>query len=607
MVKGSFKKGDDIMFKSVIFYFFCFVSVFSVINVSAVEERCQCYSARAAENYRLPFNSSSWPPHKIESTKNFFIKSIEDLKSKITIKIDYLDYTSDYDEYCNLYSRYSKQKQIILNKCGDFSANSGASYPSRLESLYGCEYELAKLHYDWSIAHENFLLNHKKCGQSSTISGCRSLDPEIYQKHIDEINKNRAAAEKLRLEKRREADQQFQNIATFCMHKHVTLRTYFEHALHQINQGDYVSVMQTTKKLIDYASEASKAEYLKAETYVQLGVACSMSFEFGQAIEALTEALIIDPTNSEAYLERAIAYFELGNFELAIRDFLASGNSVKKVLPLDPYNLEFAIGLAKGGHAGLIDGTLEMPASLMNTIYGLGRLLWAGATHPIDTYGELSESVHEIIIYLRTEEALNIAIDMVPELRQLLEQWDSLDSNARGEQAGYILGKYGLEVIIPGTAIKAIKKYQNLRRANALCTLESMSISVENKVVLEKLAQEAAVQRVQFFKTAKLNPDKQGKHLVGHRNYDPKLGDKFQPSILRHPDPEKLLKEHAGKGSPKVVFEHGQGYKEVVDFREYIGDFFDEKTNQFLSTTRGTIHYDKTGSAHIVPASPNTL
>ncbi len=121
---------------------------------------------------------------------------------------------------------------------------------------------------------------------------------------------------------------------------------------------------------------------------------------------------------------------------------------------------------------------------------------------------------------------------------------------------------------------------------------------------MERLAREASIQREQFFKAATIQADKQGKHVVGHRNYNPKLGEQLQPSVLKHSSPERLLQEHAGKGAPKVSFKQGQGYKEVVDFKEHIGEFFDLETKQFKSTTRGTIHYDKNGGAHIVPASP---
>ena len=47
--------------------------------------------------------------------------------------------------------------------------------------------------------------------------------------------------------------------------------------------------------------------------------------------------------------------------------------------------------------------------------------------------------------------------------------------------------------------------------------------------------------------------------------------------------------------------------KESVDFGRIIGKYYHEKTNGYYVTTRGTIHYDEKGDAHIVPAKPGWL
>ena len=95
-----------------------------------------------------------------------------------------------------------------------------------------------------------------------------------------------------------------------------------------------------------------------------------------------------------------------------------------------------------------------------------------------------------------------------------------------------------------------------------------------------------------------INKDKQDKHIQGIKNYDQQIANQKTPSILTE-DPEQLLREGAGKG--KVVGPN----KEVVDFGRIIGKFYDEETGKYYDTTRGTIHYDQKGGAHIVPARPN--
>lgn len=90
-----------------------------------------------------------------------------------------------------------------------------------------------------------------------------------------------------------------------------------------------------------------------------------------------------------------------------------------------------------------------------------------------------------------------------------------------------------------------------------------------------------------------LNKGKQGKHIVGHNNYQ------SGKSILygTQKNAESLIKNYAGKGQWI-----GQN-KERVDFGKVIGKYIDPETGKAFPTTVGIIHYSKTG-AHIVPAAP---
>ena len=89
----------------------------------------------------------------------------------------------------------------------------------------------------------------------------------------------------------------------------------------------------------------------------------------------------------------------------------------------------------------------------------------------------------------------------------------------------------------------------------------------------------------------KIDADKQGKHIVGHKNFDPAR----RRSELTHPDPQKLLDKGAGTG-------RRVGNREWVDFGEKIGVVVDPATGARTETTVGTIHYDSRGGAHIVPS-----
>lgn len=88
-----------------------------------------------------------------------------------------------------------------------------------------------------------------------------------------------------------------------------------------------------------------------------------------------------------------------------------------------------------------------------------------------------------------------------------------------------------------------------------------------------------------------IHDGQQGKHIPGHKNFIP------GKSELTHPDPQGLLDRFGGTGVKR-------GTKETVDFKEPIGTWVSPDGSQRLTTTRGTIHYDSKGNAHIVPSHP---
>lgn len=89
---------------------------------------------------------------------------------------------------------------------------------------------------------------------------------------------------------------------------------------------------------------------------------------------------------------------------------------------------------------------------------------------------------------------------------------------------------------------------------------------------------------------------KQGKHIPGHSNYDPRK------SVLTG-DADKLA-ERAGTGEPVGSIPRGEpGFKERVDYRKDIGVYVGQDGAQ-RPTTVGILVYAKDGSIHIIPARP---
>ena len=99
---------------------------------------------------------------------------------------------------------------------------------------------------------------------------------------------------------------------------------------------------------------------------------------------------------------------------------------------------------------------------------------------------------------------------------------------------------------------------------------------------------------------AKIHKGRQDKHIEGTNNYNQQKANGKNPGILTS-DPDKLLKEGAGKGRMITPT------KESVDYGRIIGKYYSERYGRYYDTTRATIHYDSKGNAHIVPARPSWL
>lgn len=93
--------------------------------------------------------------------------------------------------------------------------------------------------------------------------------------------------------------------------------------------------------------------------------------------------------------------------------------------------------------------------------------------------------------------------------------------------------------------------------------------------------------------TTRLHTDRQGKHIVGHKNYIP------GKSVLRLSlaEAQRLIEEYAGTGEWQ-----GEN-RELVDFHQVIGTWVKREGSLRLPTTRGFIHYSKAG-CHLVPTRP---
>jgi RHS repeat-associated protein len=96
-----------------------------------------------------------------------------------------------------------------------------------------------------------------------------------------------------------------------------------------------------------------------------------------------------------------------------------------------------------------------------------------------------------------------------------------------------------------------------------------------------------------------IHPGQQGKHIVGHNNYE------AGKSILTVNSPQRMLDRLGGTGQQVGAIERGSpGFKERVTADGTIGQFVDRARNIAVDTDRAIIVYGSRG-AHIIPSEPS--
>ncbi|WP_448012053.1 T7SS effector LXG polymorphic toxin [Bacillus pumilus] len=97
----------------------------------------------------------------------------------------------------------------------------------------------------------------------------------------------------------------------------------------------------------------------------------------------------------------------------------------------------------------------------------------------------------------------------------------------------------------------------------------------------------------------KVKPGAQEKHIPDAPNYKQEVANGKTKSIFYgdNKKAQELLDKFAGKGD---MFTKN---RERINFGQVIGKYYDHKSNTYVETTNGLIHYGKDG-AHIVPARP---
>lgn len=439
-----------------------------------------------------------------------------------------------------------------------------------------------------------------KAKESKTREAYEALQAEIAEIH----SRSDKALQIMRAAKIDLIDM-YKGIIRSCPHNDPhNLALLYNKGVLSIVYEDYAEALDSIEKIIEFAEASNQQKLLTSEMFQKKGSACLEVGRYHEAISALSEAINKDPKNKEAYFDRASAYFETGDFDKALSDYLASEK--KKDLYNEKPNLsgEFLTGLMEGLRTGSGEAVTEFAPSLLASAYGLGECLWTFAQHPIEMTTNFGEACYEAgecgAEFFKTLDREQVD-ECVEEIKELYSKFENLPSFEKGILIGHAVGKYGIEILVPGTALKAIAAYKKLKTANRICNLEAMALSESNKEIIAASAVKHAEERSLFFREVKIEFDKQNKHVPGKHNYIPGR------SIFEHKEPQTLLEKFAGKGTSIKNRELGKpDYREKINFEEFIGYHINRETKIKTATTWGEIRYSKSG-AHIVPVLPEQI
>ncbi len=108
-----------------------------------------------------------------------------------------------------------------------------------------------------------------------------------------------------------------------CLKKnHNCLVTLHDYGMFAYLNNNLDKSFELLSELIEKAEESGELDKINAAVYHNLGSVCSEAMAYDKAIEYLSESIRLNPENKEACFERALAYFETGEFGMALDDYI---------------------------------------------------------------------------------------------------------------------------------------------------------------------------------------------------------------------------------------------------------------------------------------------
>ena len=242
----------------------------------------------------------------------------------------------------------------------------------------------------------------------------------------------------------------------------------------------------------------------QSQILLEQGTLLNSLLLYKNAIDVLTQSIKINSLNRDAYIERAMAYFETNQIQLALKDyekakqitiplFKTQIDQTSRAIYLPKNKTDFANGLIKGTFSGAHGSVKEMIPSILSCYRGILHGLWAFVSSPSEVTEEMINAAYAIGEYISNHNAFECLACVIPEIKDISLTWHNIDDYTRGKKIGYVIGKYGLEIFAPIVTMKGIAKLRALKRANTCFTIEICTRSQSKQAkIIEKSAEFAA-------------------------------------------------------------------------------------------------------------------
>ena len=233
-----------------------------------------------------------------------------------------------------------------------------------------------------------------------------------------------------------------------------------------------------TSSYLDNNIYNSPDQNLKENLYYYQGQEALNKHSYDKAIEDFGKVLEVNPYNPDVYLDRAYTYFEMGDVDNSLKDYEAYNE--QQAAPVDRSIsfgdcIDFSAGVTTGVAKGAVGSTKQMLLFAANAI-----------THPLDTSVGIYEGFSNLSKLAVSQEWKLLSQSLAPEVCDLVDEWNNLSMKDRGEKSGYIVGKYGADILMPTASAKAIS--QGVKGAKELAVIVKNLEKTERLMPLEALA-----------------------------------------------------------------------------------------------------------------------